>query len=543
MTAIETLIQHFENIKDIRLVDLFAEDPRRADMLTVSGGGLTLDISKNLLLPETVDLLCDWAAERNLYDGITQLFDGENLNVTEQRPAVHPLIRNFAIDHPISRHAEAAFRKMADYAGKFREGKILGATGMALTDVVNIGIGGSDLGPRLVVDALKSVHQPQHPNVHFVSNVDPHDFYKTVQFLNPETTLFIVASKSFGTQETFANFELAQQWLAGAGIGDWTDHALAVTANPEKAVAAGFSGERIFAFDEGVGGRYSLWSTVGLPIMLALGEAEFAELLDGAAAMDQHFQTAPLEQNLPVLLALVYAWYRNFHGCESHAVLPYADGLAFFPSYLQQLEMESLGKSVSLNNSEVDEDTGGVIWGQAGTNGQHSFYQLLHQGTNWIPTDFVAVMKPMVTDSEKGLSEEGHRMLLANCIAQSRALMTGDSEEAVYQRQIDAGSDENQARLRARHGTLPGNRPSTTIVLDELNAQRLGALIALYEHKVFVLSRLWDINPFDQWGVECGKQIGKQVLRALSSEDVFTELDSSSRRLVERYQNQNNLKN
>ena len=515
-----------------RLPDLFAADPARVARFTLEWGGWRIDCSKERIDHAALDALLAHAAGANLAHWIGALFAGEKINLSEQRPVLHPLLRRadaFSLDidgHDIGAEIRTTRERVAALAAAIRSGQRAGATGRPLRAVVNLGIGGSDLGPRLVCDALASPQErdPAAVSVQLVSNVDPEHLTRTLATLDPASTLFIVTSKTFTTQETLANAESARAWLAAAlPAGDLGAHFVAVSTNRAAARAFGVRDEDILPMPEGVGGRYSLWSAVGLSIMIAVGPQQFGELLAGANEMDEHFRTAPLDKNLPVLLGMIGIWYRNFFGSQSYLVAPYSEALHYLPSYLQQLEMESNGKSARLDGTFVDYPTSAVTWGEPGTNGQHAFFQMLHQGPTIVPIDFIAVLTP-----EHPLASH-HPKLLANCFAQSEALMLGRTLDEA--RKVAGPGKE----ALAPHLTFPGNRPTTTLLVDALTPRTLGALIALYEHKVLVQATVWDINPFDQWGVELGKILGKVVEADLSAESVDpAKHDSSTTALIER---------
>ena len=520
---------------DTRITDLFSRDPRRCSALTFDCGHIRADFSKHLATPETLSLLTELADAQSLPQAIADLFNGTLVNNTEQRPALHMALRGLdVVANPGIRTAvNAALVQMETLVSAVHTGAWQGYAGEAVRDVVNIGIGGSDLGPAMATRALRAYHQGS-VRCHFVSNVDPAHLHSCLEMLRPETTLFVVASKSFTTLETMQNAEQARRWfIARADDRALAEtrvhqHFVAVTANKEAALAFGIRDSQIFPMWDWVGGRFSLWSAIGLPIAFAVGMPAFRQLLAGAALVDQHFASAPLAANVPVLMGLLTIWYRNFWNAGSHAVLPYAQDLELLPGFLQQLEMESLGKSVCRDGETTELATGPVIWGSAGTNGQHSFHQLLHQGTDMIPADFIAVARPTAPDN---LVQ--HQHLLANCFSQSRALMTGKSRQQVLDELHAEGVDIARAESLAAHKAVPGNRPSTTLLLDELNAFNLGSLIALYEHKVFVQSVLWNINAFDQWGVEIGKQLSKPAFAALTGDDAAAQsLDASSQALI-----------
>ncbi len=496
------------------------EDPDRLNRFVAEGAGLELDFSKTPVTPGILDLLIRLAESAGLRDAREALFGGKAVNHTEGRPALHTLLRA-PEGEPVmvnGQDARAEVRKALDKMETFvralHAGELRGATGQPIRDVVSIGIGGSFLGPKVAVDALRP-RWVEQVRVHFVSNVDGNDLYWTLKDLDPATTLFIIQSKSFSTQETLLNARSALDWLAQAGIRgqDISRHLAGVTANVDKALAFGLPESAIFPMWDWVGGRYSLWSAIGLPIACQVGMACFRELLDGARAMDQHFLEADSARNLPVLLGMLGVWYQNFLGYESEAVIPYDQTLADLTAHLQQLDMESNGKSVDRDGRPVSMPTGAILWGGPGTNGQHAYHQLLHQGTRRIAVNFILARRPVHPLSHH------HDYLVSNCLAQAQALMVGRSLE-------EAGTP---------HRVIPGNRPSHLIVMPQLDARHLGALIALYEHKVFVQALIWDINAFDQWGVELGKELSDRLLPALTGAQAAEGLDPSTARQVERY--------
>lgn len=526
-----------ENHTHIR--DLFCADSNRCRWLTLQCGPLVADFSKHLLSRDTFDLLMQLAQERKLPSAINALFDGCDVNNTEQRPAMHAALRG----HIPAQHPEAAdavhstLAQMAAFVAAIHNGSWRGYSGQRITTIVNIGIGGSDLGPAMVTDALKDFH---HSGIkcQYVSNLDPSHMRSALANCDAASTLFIVASKSFGTLETLCNAKLARQWYLDQG-GDQHSvyrHFVAVSSNVDAAKAFGIHPDNIFPMRDWVGGRYSLWSAIGLSIALATSMDTFRELLSGAAEMDRHFLQTPPEHNIPVVMGLLAIWYRNFWQCQSLAILPYAQNLALFPAFLQQLEMESLGKSVDADGNALGIDSGAVIWGAAGTNGQHSFHQMLHQGTAMVPADFVAVARPLkqpgLPPERQAQQEEQHQHLLANCLAQSRALMVGKSADEALGESLTQGVTEQEAQALAHHRQVPGNRPSTTLLLQQLDARNLGCLIALYEHKVYVQSVILGINAFDQWGVEIGKQLSAPLFQTLSGQDASIDLDASTRSLL-----------
>jgi len=504
------LAERFQQ-KSFRLDSLFQESSDRFNQYSRGHEGLLVDFSKNFLDAEALQALLRLARDMNIPEAIEAMFSGADINNTEQRPALHVALREPEEGQRFPEVAETLSR-MASFTEAVHRGDWRGYTDAAITDVVNIGIGGSDLGPAMVCEALAEFHRPGL-RVHFVSNVDPAHLESTLRTLNPETTLFIIASKSFTTLETHQNAAASRRWLLKSA-GDEAAvarHFVANTTNLEAAQEFGIDRDNLFPLWDWVGGRYSLWSAIGLPIALAIGMPHFRALLAGAHAMDRHFQKAPLDANIPVLLGLLTVWYTGFFNAHSSAVVPYSQRLAQLPAFLQQLYMESLGKRVQKDGSEVQVNSGEVLWGTAGTNGQHSYFQLLHQGTEFIPVDFIAIAAPGNTDNS-----EAYRHLLANCLSQSLALMSGKPGE------------DNP------HKQVPGNRPSTTILLSRLDPYNLGGLIALYEHKVYVQSIIWNINAFDQWGVELGKLLSRTLYSGLAEDGPADELDASSRGLIER---------
>ena len=523
-----SLQKHYDAIHDAHLRDWFAPEndpaPTRAERFTFAGGGLAADFSKHRITDETLQLLVQLAREAGVEKRRDAMFAGEIVNPTEGRAALHTALRATDPNAPFFAEVQAERQKMAAFAEQIRSGAWTGYTGKRIRHVVNIGIGGSDLGPKMVVHALHHLASPEI-TTHFVSNVDGADLYDVIQQIDPEETLAIIVSKTFTTLETMTNARSLRDFFIQKGCPEdqLAKHFVGVSANPAEVVKFGIARENVFEMWDWVGGRYSLWSAVGLSIMIAIGPQQFNELLAGANEMDQHFRTAPLDKNLPVLLGMIGIWYRNFFGSQSYLVAPYSQALHFLPSYLQQLEMESNGKSARLDGAMVDYATSAVTWGEPGTNGQHAFFQMLHQGPTIVPIDFIAVLTP-----EHPLVSH-HPKLLANCFAQSEALMLGRTLEEAKK---VAGPDKPEL---APHLTFPGNRPTATLLLDALTARTLGALIALYEHKVLVQASVWNINPFDQWGVELGKILGKVVEADLgaASADVKKH-DSSTSALIAR---------
>jgi glucose-6-phosphate isomerase len=511
---------HFQaHGRGLDLREAFARDPARFDALSFEAPEVFADLSKNLLDAATLRFLLDLARECGLEARRDAMLAGEPVNLTEGRAVLHTALRAPRGAAPFSDEVHATLDAMLAFADEVRD-----TTRSGITDVVNIGIGGSDLGPRMAVAALEPLSR-SGPRLHFVSNVDGHDIDAVLRGLDARRTLFIVASKTFTTQETMANAHAARDWFDAQGGTDRAAHFVGVTTNLKAAAAFGIT--RTFGFWDWVGGRYSLWSAIGLPLAIAIGSAHFRAFLDGAHAMDRHFATAPLAHNLPVLLGLLDVWYRNFHGFASRSVAPYHQGLHRLPAYLQQLEMESNGKGVDLDGQPLPYGTSPVVWGEPGTNGQHAYFQMLHQGTDVIPVEFILVRQPA-----HALADQ-HRKLLANGLAQAQALMLGKTTDQALAEHAPTASATLDRAVLARHRTFPGNRPSTTLLLEALTPHSLGALIALYEHRVFVSGALWGINSFDQWGVELGKALCNALLPRLDSGDV-AGLDGSTAGLLRR---------
>jgi glucose-6-phosphate isomerase len=533
--TIEALRRHQAAIAATHLRDLFARDPERFRRFSLSLGDLTLDYSKQLIAPATMSLLARLAAAAELEGARDEMLGGEPVNNTEGRAALHMALRNRS-DRPMRVEGEdvmPAVRQVLARVGTFAEavrtGEARGAMGRPFTDVVNIGIGGSDLGPAMAVAAL-TPYRGGGPRVHFVSNVDGAHLADTLAELDPETTFFLIASKTFTTSETMTNAGSARAWISER-LGEKAvgDHFAAISTALDKVAAFGIGESRVFGFWDWVGGRYSVWSAIGLPLAIAIGFANFERFLAGGHRMDEHFRSAPPAANMPMILGLLAVWYRNVWGFPTHAVLPYDQRLRLFPAHLQQLEMESLGKRVTRGGEPVDYDTGPVIWGEPGTNGQHAFFQLLHQGTEIVPCDFLIAAEP-----HEALGDH-HAKLVANCLAQSEALAFGRTEREAREELAAAGLDAAEIDRLAPHKTFPGNRPSSTLIYRRLDPETLGQLLALYEHKVFVQAAIWDINPFDQWGVELGKALAGRLLPVIRDGAPADGLDASTRGLVERY--------
>lgn len=532
LKAWKDLEKNYAAIRGETMRDMFAADPNRFEEFSISLDSLLLDYSKNRINGETMKLLIDLAKEAGLEKARDAMFSGEKINTTENRAVLHTALRNRS-DRPVyvdgkdvMPQIKAVLEKMKTFSTAVRDGQWKGATGKAMTDVVNIGIGGSDLGPVMVVEALKH-YQKKGLNTHFVSNVDGTHIVETLKDLNPETTLFIVASKTFTTQETLTNAKTARDWLVAAlGEDAVAKHFVALSTNTEEVKKFGIDPANMFEFWDWVGGRYSLWSAIGLSIAIAVGYDNFVELLTGGFEMDEHFRNAPLEKNIPVILGVLGVWYHNFFGAEAYAVLPYDQYLHRLPAYLQQADMESNGKGVSKDGKPVSYTTGPILFGEPGTNGQHSFYQLIHQGTHLIPCDFIV---PAVSLNETG---DHHPILLSNVFAQAEALMKGKTAAEVRAEFEAQGVDEEKIRKLLNHKIFSGNRPSNVILVEKITPRTLGRLIAMYEHKIFVQGVIWNVNSYDQWGVELGKQLAKKILPEIQSAATATGHDSSTNGLI-----------
>jgi len=531
--AWEALRAHHDEVVDLQMRDLFHEDPDRAARFSLTLGDLLFDFSKNRITDQTISLLTQLCDECGVRDWITRMFSGDPINETEERAVLHTALRNrddrtVAVDGvEVMPEVRRVLSQMRAFATSVREGAWVGYTGRTITDVVNIGIGGSDLGPVMVTEALRP-YWKQGLRAHFVSNVDGTHLSEVLRQVQPETTLFIVASKTFTTQETLTNAKSARQWLVErlAAEDAVAKHFVALSTNRDAVAEFGIDPANMFEFWDWVGGRYSLWSAVGLSIATVVGMDHFEELLAGAHEVDEHFRTAPLRENIPVVMAVLGVWYQNFFGSASHAVLPYDQYLHRFPAYLQQADMESNGKSASRDGAIITGyTTGPIVWGEPGTNGQHAFFQLLHQGTHLIPCDFI-----VAAQSQNPLGQH-HDILVANCIAQAEALMRGKTAAEAREELEKAGMPEDRVAALVPHKTFSGNRPSNTFMVERLIPRALGRLIALYEHKIFVQGVIWNVYSFDQWGVELGKQLAKVVLPELSGAE--GEHDGSTSQLVE----------
>ena len=515
---------------------MFRDDSARFDKFSVQLGGLLFDYSKNRIDAETIKLLTALARQAGVQNQIERMFTGEKINSTEQRAALHTALRNrsgkpvYLDGKDVMPDVLRVLGLVRSFSDKVRSGQYVGHTGKRISDIVNLGIGGSDLGPLMVCEALKPYAIPTL-HAHFVSDVDGTHLAETLKKLDAETTLFIISSKTFTTQETLTNARTSRAWLVEK-LGDEqavAKHFAAVSTNLEATARFGINPQNVFEFWDWVGGRYSLWSAIGLPIALFVGMDKFEELLGGGYAMDNHFRSAPLEKNIPVLLGLLGIWYSNFFGAASNAVLPYDQYMHRFSAYLQQLEMERNGKGVDRDGNVVDYDTGMVVWGEPGTNGQHAFYQLIHQGTRMIPADFHASLHSY------NPFEEHRAIPLANCFAQAEALMVGKTADEARAELVAQGLHGEALEALLPHKVFPGNRPTNTFLFDRLNPHTLGMLIAMYEHKVFVQSVVWNINPFDQWGVELGKQLAGKILPELRGAGVTSLHDASTSGLIDYY--------
>ncbi len=535
LAAWKALQQHYKQVKKLHLRDLFEKDPKRFEKFSVRFADLLLDYSKNRITSETMKLLFQLAREAKVKKGIEKMFSGEKINFTENRAALHVALRNrserpiYVDGQDVMPAVRAELSKMKTFTEDVRNGNWKGYTDKAISDVVNIGIGGSDLGPLMVTEALKPYGSKL--NVHFVSNVDGTHIAETLKKVNPETTLFLIASKTFTTQETMTNAQTAKRWFLEVAKDESAvaKHFAALSTNGKAVSEFGIDTKNMFGFWDWVGGRYSLWSAIGLSIALFIGFENFEELLQGAFEMDEHFRTAPFEKNLPVILALLGIWYNNFFGAETYAILPYDQYMHRFAAYFQQGDMESNGKRITQSGKVVSYQTGQIVWGEPGTNGQHAFYQLIHQGTKLIPCDFLA---PALSHNPIG---DHHDILLSNFFAQTEALMKGKTEKEVRKELEAQGLKKKEIEKLLPHKVFEGNRPTNSILFRQLTPKTLGSLIAMYEHKIFVQSLIWNINAFDQWGVELGKQLAKAILPELKDETPVKTHDASTNGLINYY--------
>ncbi len=533
----QALCRHQKTIAASNMRDLFAQDTNRFDKFSFQLDDMLFDFSKHRINDETLPLLMQLAREAQLENWRDRMFAGEKINITENRAVLHTALRNRS-NRPVlvdgvdvMPEVNAVLAQMRDFSEKVRSGAWLGYTGKRITDVVNIGIGGSDLGPVMVCDALKP-YASADLAVHFVSNIDGAHLMRALEKCQPETTLFIVASKTFTTQDTMTNAISERTWFLNKAQDNAhvAKHFVALSTNAKAVTDFGIDQANMFAFWDWVGGRYSLWSAIGLSIALYVGMDHFEALLSGAHEMDRHFQTAPLEENMPVIMALIGIWYNNFFDIATHAILPYDQGMSRFPAYLQQADMESNGKFICRDGKRIQYKTGPVIWGEAGTNGQHAFYQLIHQGTQVVPCDFLMPVHSHYAIGKHGYAH--HKILLANFLAQTQALMLGKTTDEARLELQEQGLNSAEVEHLLPHKVFEGNRPSTSILFDKLTPNTLGKLIALYEHKIFVQGMIWDINSYDQWGVEYGKQIAQEILPLLTSDGVVTSFDSSTNGLI-----------
>lgn len=531
----QALTAHHKSITNVHMQDWFSKDPSRFERFSLKVGNILLDYSKNRIAPETLPLLINLAKSVNLQEKIESLFTGNPLNFTEKQPALHTALRNrsgkpvFVDGNDIMPMIDAALEKMRVISDKIRNQAWLGCTGKPIRDIVNIGIGGSYLGARMATQALSHFASPSL-RCHFISNIDSNHIQEVLRQINPETTLFIVSSKSFTTLETMTNATTIRQWMKNKlGTNDLTQHFIAVTAAEKKAIEFGIHAENILPVWNWVGGRYSVWSTVGLPLAIMIGMENFNEFLSGAHMMDEHFRHTDFSANMPVILALLGIWYINFFGTHSQAIIPYTYHLNHFQDHLQQADMESNGKSMTHDGNLTHYATGPIIWGEQGCNGQHAFHQLLHQGQHLVPVDFILTCK------ENHDLNSHQDILIASGLSQAQALLQGKSYEQALNELLKEGYSKSDAECLALHKVIPGNRPSNTLFIDEITPYNLGALLALYEHKIFVQGIIWNINSFDQWGVELGKQLLTKVLVDLQTSEINLNHDASTKGLIDYY--------
>jgi glucose-6-phosphate isomerase len=532
----QNLERHYEKTRNLHMKTLFAEDPHRFNKFSIRFNDILFDYSKNRITEETITLLIALAKASGLTTAIDNMFSGEKINETENRAVLHTALRNrnntaIVVDgNDVMPAVNAVLKKMKAFATEIISGDWRGYTGKRITDIVNIGIGGSDLGPVMVTETLKPYAQ-KGLSVHFVSNIDGTHLTETLKRLNPETTLFMIASKTFTTQETMTNAYSARQWFlnSAADPANVARHFVAISTNAPAVQKFGIDKNNMFVFWDWVGGRYSLWSAIGLSIACYIGYENFTKLLQGAFEMDQHFRTTPFESNIPVILALIGIWYNNFFGAQTEAILPYDQYMHRFPAYFQQGNMESNGKSIDRRGEKTDYQTGPIIWGEPGTNGQHAFYQLIHQGTKLIPADFLA---PAISHNPLG---EHHQILLSNFFAQTEALLNGKTAEEVTAELKKDGKTDGEIQKLLPHKLFDGNRPTNSILFKKLTPNVLGSLIALYEHKIFVQGVIWNIFSFDQWGVELGKQLAQKILPELADDKAVDSHDGSTNGLINAY--------
>ena len=535
-TAWKKLNNHYKTMKNRHMRDMFLKDAMRFSKFSLSFEDITVDYSKNILSGKTLKLLLELANECHVKDAIEKMFSGEKINETEGRAVLHVALRNrsntpiYVDGTDVMPEVNAVLEQMKSFSEKIISGEWKGYSGRAVTDIVNIGIGGSDLGPLMATEALLPYRKP-HIRVHFISNVDGTHITETLKKLSPETTLFMVASKTFTTQETMTNAHSARKWFLDAARDESfiRNHFVAISTNTQEVEKFGMDIVNMFKFWDWVGGRYSLWSAIGISIACSIGFDNFTELLDGAYAMDMHFRSTSFEKNIPVILALIGIWYSSFFGAETEAILPYDQYMHRFPAYFQQGDMESNGKSVDRGGQLINYQTGPIIWGEPGTNGQHAFYQLIHQGTKLIPCDFIA---PALSHNPVG---DHHAILLSNFFAQTEALMKGKTHDEVIAELRSSGMSDDNIKKHAPFRTFQGNRPTNSILFRKITPGTLGKLIAMYEHKIFVQGVIWNIFSFDQWGVELGKQLAKKILPELHDKNKVSSHDSSTNGLINRY--------
>ena len=529
----DNLNSHYKTIKSSSISDFFKENPFRSHDFKIEWEDFYVDFSKNIINSKTIKLLIELCKEVDLKNSIDKYFSGVKINSTENRSVLHTALRSkekiFLENIDISKNVKEVKNKLKKFSNKIISGKFKSSSEKKITDIVNIGIGGSDLGPVMVTHALK--HYSNHLKIHFISNVDGDHVVETLKKIDPETTLFIIVSKTFTTQETITNANSVKKWfLSKYPNGDVSKHFIAVSSSIEKAKKFGISENYIFPMEDWVGGRFSIWGSVGLSIMLSIGPDNFEEILEGACEMDQHFKNKPFEENIPVILALISIWYNNFFNAETEVIIPYSEYLKLLPSYLQQAVMESNGKNYDRNGNPVSYETGNIIWGSTGTNSQHAFFQLLHQGTKFIPSDFIGFIEPLNNENDH------HEKLMSNFFAQTEALMNGKTEDEVLKELNELKYSENQIKRVLPFKIFQGNKPSNSILINKLTPKSLGKLICLYEHKIFVQGIIWNIFSFDQWGVELGKELANNILNEIQSDIKFIH-DESTKNLIEKFKN------
>ena len=527
----DNLNSHYKTIKSSSISDFFKENPFRSHDFKIEWEDFYVDFSKNIINSKTIKLLIELCKEVDLKNSIDKYFSGVKINSTENRSVLHTALRSkekiFLENIDISKNVKEVKSKLKKFSNKIISGKFKSSSEKKITDIVNIGIGGSDLGPVMVTHALK--HYSNHLKIHFISNVDGDHVVETLKKIDPETTLFIIVSKTFTTQETITNANSVKKWfLSKYPNGDVSKHFIAVSSSIEKAKKFGISENYIFPMEDWVGGRFSIWGSVGLSIMLSIGPDNFEEILEGACEMDQHFKNKPFEENIPVILALISIWYNNFFNAETEVVIPYSEYLKLLPSYLQQAVMESNGKNYDRNGNPVSYETGNIIWGSTGTNSQHAFFQLLHQGTKFIPSDFIGFIEPLNNENDH------HEKLMSNFFAQTEALMNGKTENEVLKELNELKYSENQIKRVLPFKIFQGNKPSNSILINKLTPKSLGKLICLYEHKIFVQGVIWNIFSFDQWGVELGKKLANNILNEIQSDRIFIH-DESTKNLIKKF--------